>query len=138
MVSEGRTDGSVAADAAAATEAEEVAAVVAAALLLFKVALPGDESSDDSESKDWSPPKPESSSKTRECEGGGGGRDTLDDPRPFFPPTPDEAVAEGKCQVRREGDEGSGWVWWERVRLISQFKSREVANIFYKTQVQEH
>lgn len=42
---------------------------------------------DDSESRDWSPPKPESSSRTTDCGGGGGsegGRDTLAEPRPFF------------------------------------------------------
>lgn len=40
---------------------------------------PGVDSSDDSESRDWSPPNPESSSKTKDWEGGGrgGGRAIL-------------------------------------------------------------
>lgn len=74
---EGRTDGKV----TAAPPAPE---------------LPGDERSEDSESKDWSPPNPESSSNTNDCDEGGGGRDTLDDPRPFFAPTPEDAVSRGE------------------------------------------
>lgn len=60
----------------------------------------GADASEDSESSDWSPPKPESSSKTRDCDGGGGGSGRLilpaDVVRDFLPPEPEAEPEKAK------------------------------------------